>query len=433
MRYYYHIIVHAQKEILFATCWWEKGDTASIICNALRDLSKRAAQEKRHVIVKLLIDRFTKHNLVHAHAILPSEHWEHCNIPKADELPFVLLEVNTSHRLIVGASHSKFLIVDRKIALLNSNNIYDRPNLEMMIHYEGDVVNSFYDIFLISWQIPFNPRLVCLQEESLASRDFHFFTKNALVLEDDNAQSTAVLAKTTTEIVSNLTGLQATPHLQSPLTARLNQFARSDSTADSNLNFQQLQNLSADFSPYIFHTAHQPFPIAFVNRTAHGKPGHTDKNNPQNAAWLGAFQYAQKSIFIQTPNFNATLAIDGVLAACRRGIKVTLWLDLGYNDRKEGHGTFQGGTNEHVVKKLWKELKDNDDEAVRKNLEIFWYTAKDQTHPRHFSEHKRNCHVKFMAIDDQVAIMGSGNMDTQSWLHSEVRNIDSYTYLYILI
>ena len=26
-----------------------------------------------------------------------------------------------------------------------------------------------------------------------------------------------------------------------------------------------------------------------------------------------------------------------------------------------------------------------------------------------------------MAIDDQVAIMGSGNMDTQTWFHSQVR------------
>jgi phosphatidylserine/phosphatidylglycerophosphate/cardiolipin synthase-like enzyme len=46
----------------------------------------------------------------------------------------------------------------------------------------------------------------------------------------------------------------------------------------------------------------------------------------------------------------------------------------------------------------------------------------DQTRPLHFSQKKRSCHVKFMAIDDQVAIMGSGNIDTQSWFHSQVRN-----------
>jgi len=45
----------------------------------------------------------------------------------------------------------------------------------------------------------------------------------------------------------------------------------------------------------------------------------------------------------------------------------------------------------------------------------------DQTRPLNFSQKKRNCHIKFMSIDDQVAIMGNGNMDSQSWFHSQVR------------
>lgn len=62
------------------------------------------------------------------------------------------------------------MVVDRKIAVLNSNNIQDRPNLEvscaillcpsrltdrirnfqMMIHLEGHIVDSIYDNILIS-------------------------------------------------------------------------------------------------------------------------------------------------------------------------------------------------------------------------------------------------------------------------------------------
>jgi hypothetical protein len=44
----------------------------------------------------------------------------------------------------------------------------------------------------------------------------------------------------------------------------------------------------------------------------------------------------------------------------------------------------------------------------------------DQIRPLNFSQKSRNCHIKFMSIDDQVAIMGNGNMDTQSWFHSQV-------------
>ena len=47
----------------------------------------------------------------------------------------------------------------------------------------------------------------------------------------------------------------------------------------------------------------------------------------------------------------------------------------------------------------------------------------DQTRPLHFAQKKRNCHVKFMSIDDEVAIFGSGNMDTQTWFHSQVGSL----------
>jgi hypothetical protein len=57
---------------------------------------------------------------------------------------------------------------------------------------------------------------------------------------------------------------------------------------------------------------------------------------------------------------------------------VTLWLDLGYNYLKESRVIFQGGTNEYVVKKLYKELKDGGDGA-EKNLETFWYVGKGES------------------------------------------------------
>lgn len=56
----------------------------------------------------------------------------------------------------------------------------------------------------------------------------------------------------------------------------------------------------------------------------------------------------------------------------------------------------------------------------------------DQTRPLNFSQKKRNCHIKFMSIDDQVAIMGNGNMDSQSWFHSQVRRKkDKVEYQYV--
>ncbi|CAF0982708.1 unnamed protein product [Adineta ricciae] len=492
MQHYYHCIIHAQKEVLLATNFWEKSASVNVIGKALRELSKRAGNDNRYVIVKLMIDHPTKENITSAHHILPPNKWSHYDIPSPEEIPNISLQVNNYHRIVMGTFHAKFMIVDRRIALLNSNNIQDRPNLEMMSHFEGDVVNSFYDTFLISWWVPFDPNIVCLNDPARVKIQYRFGMNNVRILsvrqplrqavararlrlqshlkgeesdvylhaplacEDDESVSSSpdrkpsgagfshvavkalvnhrqehspgVLVKATNDLVGAVVGYDLNPRSESPLTRHLNKSSKSahETKSDENLSNDELDSLTFDFSPFIFHQEHKAIPIALVNRAPHGTPGHVDTANPQDAAWIGAFRYAKKSIFIQSPTLNASPAIDGILYACRRGIVVTLWLDLGFNDLTEGFGTFQGGTNEHVIKKIYRKLQESNDGAD-KYLHVYWYTGKDQTRPLNFSQKKRNCHIKFMSIDDQVAIMGNGNMDTQSWFHSQEINamIDS--------
>jgi phosphatidylserine/phosphatidylglycerophosphate/cardiolipin synthase-like enzyme len=51
------------------------------------------------------------------------------------------------------------------------------------------------------------------------------------------------------------------------------------------------------------------------------------------------------------------------------------------------------------------------------------YTGKDQIRPLNAVKKQRNCHIKFAMFDDQVAIFGNGNQDTQSWMHSQETNV----------
>jgi phosphatidylserine/phosphatidylglycerophosphate/cardiolipin synthase-like enzyme len=365
MRHYYDVIVRARKEILLCTMYWEKSECANIIGKAFRDLSKRAGAENRHIIIKLMMDRPKITNAIHYHSIIPPSKWSCYDIPTQEEIPNISLEVHNYHRGILGTFHAKFLIVDRKVVLLNSNNIQDRPNLEMMSHYEGDIVNSFYDTFIISWWLPFQPNLLCLNDNPSTKQNFD--------------SSSNVLVQTTNHAAGTTMDYDVSLPSQSPLTKHLNKASKSacSAIADKNISAEEIEALSLEFSPFLFHRAHEPFPIALVNRSPFGVPGYRDTTNPQDAAWMSAFRYAQKSIFIQSPTFNAPPAIDGIVAACRRGIKVTLWLNWGFNDLKEGYGTFQGGTNQRVVKKLYKELTKTND-GVERNLETFWYTAKGQ-------------------------------------------------------
>jgi phosphatidylserine/phosphatidylglycerophosphate/cardiolipin synthase-like enzyme len=140
-------------------------------------------------------------------------------------------------------------------------------------------------------------------------------------------------------------------------------------------------------------------------------PNHSSVNNPQDAAWLSAIKHAKESIFIQTPNMNAEPLIDPLLDAIRRGVTVTAYVCLGYNDAGELL-PFQNGTNEMVSNRLYNSLKT--DEA-RSRLRIHNYVAKDQKQPIHNKFKRRSCHVKLMIVDGKVAIQG-GLMSTGSFV-----------------
>lgn len=83
--------------------------------------------------------------------------------------------------------------------------------------------------------------------------------------------------------------------------------------------------------------------------------------------------------------FNASPVVQAVIEACKRGIIVTLYIGLGFNDLAESV-PFQGGTNEKVMDRMFREL-----EAVGKddNLRYHWYTAKDQNAPIRFDTQQR--------------------------------------------
>lgn len=176
-----------------------------------------------------------------------------------------------------------------------------------------------------------------------------------------------------------------------------------------------------DFNPYIFHLPHSPVPMALVNRRPHGTPGHSDIRNAQDAAWLAGFRYAKEHIFLQSPTLNATPIKHAVLHAARRHVRVELWLGLGFNDKSESM-PFQGGTNETVVTRLYRQLR-REGKGDEKYLEVYWYTGKDMARPLNAVRKQRNCHVKYVSFDGEVAIIGSGNQDTQSWYHSQEINV----------
>lgn len=131
-------------------------------------------------------------------------------------------------------------------------------------------------------------------------------------------------------------------------------------------------------------------------------PNHSSIHTPQNAAWLSAINNAQHSILIQTPNMNAEPLLDPLLNAVRRGVVVSCYLCLGYNDAGELL-PFQNGTNEMIANRLYNSLETDEKKS---RLRVCYYVGKDQTRPIHNSFKKRSCHIKLMIVDEQIAIQG---------------------------
>ena len=178
MRHYADLIVRAETEILLATNYWEPSASSSIIADSLRKLSKRVeARGGAKVVMKLMYDRGNVKQVINNRVVVKPMYWSRIGLPTEDEIPGVSLEVINYHRPLLGTFHAKYLIVDRRVACLNSNNVQDRPNVEMMVQLEGPVVDGIYDMALLSWSNAMDPTLPLLTK-SPTYPDIYRFQKH---------------------------------------------------------------------------------------------------------------------------------------------------------------------------------------------------------------------------------------------------------------
>ncbi|KAI0930893.1 hypothetical protein AcV7_004955 [Taiwanofungus camphoratus] len=439
IQHHYDCIVRAEHEVFLATNFWQASKSATKICDALRELSRRAEQRGRKVVVKMMYDRANLKMLTESHLLVSESEWtrEEVLLPQASEMPWVDFELVNFHQPILGTFHSKFMIVDRKLALLCSNNIQDRPNMEMMVHLEGPIVDSVYDMALISWYKALRPSLPCLGTPYQPPADGYTFGMDNpyMTVHDLDGREGVQISKRmererrsapvedeiiAPEAISADAG-GSTPFVSGIYQSITDHLNAGDQTTQATIPADPAApTAQEEYTPHVLHVPHAEVPMALVNRPPCGAPGNDARAllNPQDAAWLAGLKYARARVFIQTPTFSAAPVVAGVLAAVRRGVTCVLYVDVGFNDGGEVL-PLQGGTNEEVVRRMYAELR----EEEKERLQYHWYTGKDQVKPINAHLNQRNCHVKLMVVDDTVGIAGNGNQDTQSWYHSQEVNV----------
>ena len=156
-------------------------------------------------------------------------------------------------------------------------------------------------------------------------------------------------------------------------------------------------------------------PVLALTRTADGSINN-DLDNAQNQGFLAAMDAAERLIAIETPNLNDDAAKQAIQRALLRGVEVRIVVSYRFNRLTESL-PLQGGHNEANVSELYEWAVENlgPTEACRR-LRIRWYSRDGIAPVRGNGEGAS--HVKYLSIDGELVIVGSANMDTQTWNHS---------------
>ncbi|TXT11262.1 hypothetical protein VHUM_02013 [Vanrija humicola] len=398
VQHYADVIVAAEHEVFFTTNVWEASRSAAVIKDALIELSRRTLERGGDkVVVKIMYDRGVAPAEGRVHQLVDPKVYSSPSVglPSPEEIPGVELEVQNYHIPPVGTFHQKCLVIDRKIASLSSNNIQERGDVGFMVQLEGPVVQSIYDTAILSWWTSFHPPLPLLGKPvkyaSKLTADMFKFGNDlpAMSVKEDPE----VMAERTRQRLAKLNAVGTAPSPSSPLNP---------------------PPPARAFNPIILHAPHAPFPVAMINRTPRALRGQGDGYVPQNLAWLAAIKFARKSVFIQSPTFSAKPIVSAALDAVRRGVLVEIYADLEFND--DGEISADGLANRNVATFMYAQLADEH----KDNLRVYWYTAKDQRTPL---TARHTCHIKLMIVDETIAITGNGNVNHQSWFHSQELNI----------
>lgn len=305
----------------------------SSIHDALIELSRRSLSRppEDRPVVKLIFDRGNPKQLIKNHQLVAPDDWAGLGLPAKEELEGIHFEVmvrppcpparrtlrslgssvQNYHRPVMGTFHAKYLVIDRRLACVSSNNIQDRVNLELNIHLEGPIVNAFYDMALLSWGEKMSPPLPLLADPSrvdLTSR-FRGVQEQREGREGDkpgsggdagprDAFEEAALRKQDM-IDKAADALPTHPETPNPQDGDANPMERAPGEHTEGVQGEaepthnpikkeeekrkkkkdaEKQKPMTDFTliqaegfkPFVLHERHEPVPIAMVNRAPHG-------------------------------------------------------------------------------------------------------------------------------------------------------------------
>jgi phosphatidylserine/phosphatidylglycerophosphate/cardiolipin synthase-like enzyme len=370
------LLESANHELILVTCFWARSATLDTLNGVLRRLSDKAVRRGTEKIrVRLCFSSSSLfQKLFHTQSLTgtsyPSSVWvKKLGLPDPSELNGLDIKIKSIFILPFSVMHPKFIIVDRKTAVLPSCNISWEEWFEGAVTLTGPVVEQSLKFYRTFWE---------RREDTATTLNA---ADSAPVKLHDALESSAQLSRRDVNTV-----FLPSPHRRNPR-----------------------------FSFFGAYESVQAPPT------------------PLNVFILTLVTKAEKSVRIQTPNVTAPPVLSALLKALARGIDVRIVTSerLMILEQLVTAGT----TTTRCIKKLIKRYQQliyqregpRDEEAAiaiaapklgRLHVSYFEPIGGPKKRGQEEGEPQQS-HLKMMIVDDEVLVLGSGNLDRASWFTSQ--------------
>ncbi|KAK3678940.1 hypothetical protein LTR78_001393 [Recurvomyces mirabilis] len=365
-------IEQAQHEVILVTCFWARSSTLDDLNTTLQTLSARAVQDGRQIRVRICFSSSSLWQKLLQTSSVDGRHWsstrwrQDLGLPSEAEVPGLDLRVKSIFQLPFSVMHPKFVIIDRQTILLPSCNVSWEVWFEGCLSMDGPVVRQFVRFWLEFW----------------ADSD------DRVDVTDGDTQVSQQC-----KLVSS---------------------ASKGLLSSAELNAASVDTL---FLP----SPHHRFSVPWLTSD---RPPPT----PLNIYLLTLISRAEREVHVQTPNLTFGPCIEALLAACKRGVQVTVFTSrrLMVLEQIVTAGTTTARCVQNLVKqhkRLLSTAKDVSHEDLEAGL---MRTGPGRLVVKYYEprgdgglNEPQQSHVKLTIVDGSIAVFGSGNMDRASWHTSQ--------------
>jgi len=389
------------------TCFWAESATQVAFASAIKDLNARALASNRRIRVRIGFSSYSLWQKLTQTSSLSGKEWPPSTWPGTFGLPaqaeLLGLDITICSIFVwpLSVMHSKFVICDRERLFLPSCNVSWEEWFEGCIELRGDIVGQallFWDAFWARNEtlmlLPSDPGLIAGNVAS--GRDFIVDPEQGIV---DIAALEQPLQVSLSSIGSVPTIFLPSPHHRNPR-----------------------------FRPSPFFSSCPPPPPT-----------------PLNTFLLTAFGAAKRNIYIQSSNLTSQPVLDAILAALQRGVNVQVISNRRMQVAEQL--ITAGRLTEWALEDLWRSymnatslhrlagyLDDEEDlEAGPSDygtLEISYYKRPTGRRGENGGPGKWpvKSHLKLTIVDEEIVVLGSGNMDRASWYTSQELGVAFFSH-----